>query len=101
MADQAFGSQVYIGHKGVHAVDVPFDPRDVWPDLSPETVARKEDPRGGQGWPVTGTVNGVPFEGHVGLRYGRNYLILPLDVRVAADIVEGDVVEVHLTPRAR
>ena len=100
MARQAFRSQVFVGHKDVHAVDVPFDPGQVWPDLSPEAMTREEDPRGGRGWPVAATVNGVRFEGHVGLRYDRNYLILGSDVRAAAGIVDGDVVEVDLLPRS-
>ena len=101
MADQAFRSEVSVGTWVSTLSTSPLDPSKVWPDLSTAAMIREEDPRGGQGWPVTATVNGVRFDGHVGLRYGRNYLVLGSDVRLATGAVEGDVVEVHLQPRTQ
>jgi hypothetical protein len=45
-------------------------------------------------------VNGVRFEGYVGRRYGRSYIVLPPDLRLEAEIVEGDAVEVRLVSRS-
>lgn len=47
---------------------------------------------------MTGTVDGAPFAGFVGHRYGRSYLILPAAFRRDHQIDTGDVVEVAVEP---
>ncbi len=100
MAVETFQAEVVVGHKDTHVVIVPFDPAIRWPDLAPVALSLDDDPRGGQGWPVAGTVDGQPFRGFVGRRYGRSYLILPPAFRHAHEIDAGDVVEVGLDPAA-
>lgn len=98
MQTERFEAEVVVGHKGTHVVIVPFDPAQRWPGTAPLALSRKQDPRGGRGWPVTGTVDGAAFAGFVGRRYGRSYLILPAAFRQAQRIDEGDVVTVELQP---
>lgn len=100
MTTETFQAEVAVGHKDTHVVIVPFDPARRWPGVAPVALSTDDDPRGGRGWPVTGTVDGQPFRGFVGRRYGRSYVILPAPFRLAHHIDEGDVVEVSLTPGA-
>lgn len=100
MSSETFQAEVVVGHKDTHVVIVPFNPAQRWPRASPVSLSRDDDPRGGRGWAVTGTVDGAPFAGFVGHRYGRSYLILPAAFRQANEIDEGDVVEVALEPDA-
>lgn len=98
MSGDTFQAEVVVGHKDTHVVIVPFDPAQRWPDARPVPLSRDDDPRGGRGWAVTGTVDGAPFDGFVGRRYGRSYLILSPGFRQARQIDEGDVVDVELAP---
>lgn len=98
MSSETFQAEVVVGHKDTHVVIVPFDPAQRWPAAEPVPLSAADDPRGGRGWAVTGTVDGAAFAGFVGRRYGRSYLILPAAFRRAHQIDEGDVVEVALEP---
>ena len=98
MSSETFQAAVEVGHKDTHVVIVPFDPAQRWPEVPPVALSHRDDPRGGRGWAVTGTVDGEPFTGFVGRRYGRSYLILPAAFRQAHQIDEGDVVDVALAP---
>jgi hypothetical protein len=87
-----FEAALFEGHKGVHAVIVPFDPRAVW-ELEPTAL----DPRR-EGWLVAGTVNGVTFEGWIGFRWGRFFLIVDAALRALAKVVVGDRLELAVAP---
>ncbi|MDQ1424849.1 MAG: hypothetical protein QOD72_2347 [Acidimicrobiaceae bacterium] len=98
MTPRTFRTAVTVGHKDTHVVIVPFDPSDVWPGCAPVALSLEEDPRGGRGWPVSGTIGGWPFDGFVGRRYGRSYIILAPAFRTLRAINEGDEVEVTVSP---
>jgi hypothetical protein len=87
-----FEAALFEGHKGVTAVIVPFDPRAVW-ELEPTEL----DPRR-EGWLVAGTVNGVTFEGWIGFRWGRFFLIVDAALRAAAEVEVGDPLEIAVAP---
>jgi hypothetical protein len=101
IAHEGFRAVVGVGHKQTHYVLVPFDPRAKWPDIAPVKIPRPQDPRGGKGWLVTGTINGVPFDGHIGQRYGSTYLILEAPLLAMAKAREGDSVAVDVAPLLR
>jgi len=62
-------------------VDVPFDPRELFGEARP---------------PVHGTVNGYPFRGRIA-KYGGTYLLgFERELREAAGIEEGDVLDLDL-----
>jgi len=91
-----FVGRLEAGHKG-DAVIVPFDPREVW-GREPVDVA---SPAYGRrpGHPVGGTLNGHPFEGWIGHRWNRHFLIIGEDLQRAAGVAAGDDVEVVVEPR--
>lgn len=64
-----FSGELIEGHKGVRVVLVPFDPTSEWGE--PTRLAGRR-----HGWPVRGTANGVAFDGYVGERWGRFFIIL-------------------------
>jgi hypothetical protein len=87
-----FEATLFQGHKGVTAVIVPFDPRATW-DREPVPLdARRE------GWLVAGTVNGARFEGWIGFRWGRFFLIVDAALRAAAEVAVGDALEIAIAP---
>ncbi len=100
VAERAFRTEVITGHKGTYALVVPFDPAEAWPGLAPRPMSKRDDPRGGRGWPVTGSIAGLPFEGFVGRRYGRSYVVLGPALREMAGLEPGDAVDVTLSPGA-
>jgi Domain of unknown function (DUF1905) len=87
-----FSSALIEGHKGVTAVIVPFDPVLVW-DAKPTQL----DPRR-EGWLVSGTLNGVAFEGWIGFRWKRYFIIVDAVMREAIGAVVGDTIEVVVEP---
>jgi hypothetical protein len=87
-----FETALIEGHKGVTAVIVPFDPREAWGSDPVALDARRE------GWLVAGTVNGAAFEGWIGLRWGRFFVIIDPALRAAAGARVGDRLEVAIAP---
>lgn len=87
-----FEAALFEGHKGVTAVIVPFDPRAVW-----ECEPTELDPRR-EGWLVAGMVNGVAFEGWIGFRWGRFFLIVDAALRALARVKVGDLLEIAVAP---
>jgi hypothetical protein len=87
-----FEAPLIEGHGGVTVVIVPFDPREVWAREPTPLDARRE------GWLVAGTVNGVAFEGWIGFRWGRYFLMIGPELRAAAKLAVGDAVEVAVAP---
>ena len=93
-----FEAELIEGHKGVTVVIVPFDPEEQW-SRKPVRLDPRRD-----GWLVTGSANGVRFDGYIGYRWGRFFIIIDLELREAAGGSAGDklcmIVEPTSTMRA-
>jgi hypothetical protein len=92
MDEMRFKAELIEGHKGVTVVIVPFDPEEIW--------ARKPvrlDPRR-EGWLVGGTANGIPFDGYIGQRWNRFFIIIDSVLRDAAKVSVGDTLRLIVRP---
>jgi hypothetical protein len=87
-----FEVELIEGHKGVTVVLVPFDPEEKWS----RKPVRLEGNR--HGWLVVGSVNGVRFDGYIGERWNRFFIIIDRDLREAAKVVVGDTLKVSIEP---
>jgi bacteriocin resistance YdeI/OmpD-like protein/uncharacterized protein DUF1905 len=83
---QAFKAVVEADDRGRVSITVPFDPSAVW-------GARRRHH-------VSGTLNGHPFEGSLGVRGARVFFPLAKRLRAEAGIEPGDVIEVTPAPAA-
>jgi len=93
MADKAeFEAELILGHKGVTAVIVPFDPEEGW-SRKPVRLAQRR-----HGWLVTGTVNRVRFDGYIGERWGRFFITIDPELMTAAGVAVGDKLKVVVQP---
>src|SRR5262245_25103835 len=92
MTKARFESELIEGHKGVTVVLVPFDPERTF-ERPPHRLAGRR-----HGWPVKGTLNRVHFEGYVGDRWGRFFIIVDPELREKARLSVGDVVKVVVEP---
>jgi hypothetical protein len=92
MKKARFESELVEGHKGVVVALVPFDPEAVW-KLKPVRLDPRRD-----GWLVKGTIDDVPFDGYIGYRWNRFFVIVDPDVREHAKARVGDRVAVTLEP---
>jgi len=90
--ERRFAAALMQGHKGITAVIVPFDPKDAWA-LEPLML---DDRR--YGWLVRGTMNGAPFDGWIGHRWGRHFIMVDAELRRAASVSVGDVIDVVIKP---
>jgi Domain of unknown function (DUF1905) len=80
------------GHKGVVVAIVPFDPEDVFGRKPWRLAGRRH------GWPISGSLNGTKFDGYVGERWGRFFIIVDEDLREAAGVAAGDRVALVVAP---
>ena len=95
MADKTeFVAELIEGHKGVTVVIVPFDPEEGWSQKPVRLDSRRH------GWLVTGTVNRMPFEGYIGERWGRFFIVIEPDLRKAAGVSVGDQLKMIVRPTA-
>jgi hypothetical protein len=92
MTKARFDAELFQGHKGVAAVIVPFDPEEAW-HLKPVKLDARRD-----GWLVRGSVNGVRFDGYIGHRWGRFFIMLEPELRETAKVSIGDMVSVLVEP---
>src|SRR5262249_61737238 len=93
VADKAeFEAELIKGHKGVTVVIVPFDPEEGW---SQKPV--RLDPRR-HGWLISGKVNGVRFDGYIGERWGRFFIMIDQELREAARVSVGDTLRLSIEP---
>ena len=93
MADIAeFEAELIEGHKGVTVVIVPFDPEEGWSQKPVRLHSRRH------GWPITGTANRIPFDGYIGERWGRFFIIIDPELRDAADVSVGDKLRMSVKP---
>jgi hypothetical protein len=94
MNKERFEAELFEGHKGVTAIIVPFDPEDVW-QLKPVRLDPRRD-----GWLVKGTVNRTRFDGYIGYRWGKFFIIVDAELRSAAKVSVGDTVSLVVEPTA-
>jgi hypothetical protein len=92
MSKERFDAELFEGHKGVTAVIVPFDPEAVWSRKPVKLDARRD------GWLVRGTVNRVRFDGYIGYRWGRFFIMVDPELRAAAKVEVGDVLSFVVEP---
>ncbi len=91
-----FSAELLDGHKGP-AVLVPFDPEEAW-GIPPRMVAsRVYGARPGH--LVRGTMDGHPFEGWIGHRWGNHFILVDAALRKAAGLAVGREVRVAVEPR--
>ncbi|HEX4385790.1 MAG TPA: hypothetical protein VH083_22690 [Myxococcales bacterium] len=70
MPIKTFKAEVIQGHKGVLAVLVPFDPEELWKQKPVKLAGRRH------GWLVKGSIDGEPFDGYIGLRWDRFFIMV-------------------------
>jgi hypothetical protein len=95
MSKARFDAELVEGHKGVTAVIVPFDPEDVW-QLKPVKLDPRRD-----GWLVKGTLNRTRFDGYIGYRWGKFFIIIEPQLRSAAKVSVGDTLSIVVEPTMR
>jgi hypothetical protein len=89
-----FKTELQAGHQE-DAVELPFDPGETW-GLVPERLWR-----GRNGYKVVAKVNGVTFEGFIVSRQRRSFLLVEDDIKQAAGVGVGDVVNVTVEPQSK
>ena len=92
MRSARFEAPLFEGHKGVTGVMVPFDPVEVWRAPPVRLAGRRH------GWLVTGSANGVRFDGYIGERWNRFFITLGEPLRAAAGVGVGDSVTMVIAP---
>jgi hypothetical protein len=94
MPSARFEAELIEGHKGVTVVIAPFDPEEKWACKPVRLAGRRH------GWLVRGRLDGVAFDGYIGERWGRFFIIVERDLRQAADVAVGETVSVVVSPSA-
>lgn len=95
MAKARFTTELVEGHQGVTVAIVPFDPVEVW-------GADPIELDGGRPcWLVRGTINKARFDGWIGQRWGRHFLIVDEALRRAAKAEVGAPIDVVVEPTTR
>jgi len=89
-----FEAELVEGHKGVTVVIVPFDPEEEW-SRKPVRLDPRRD-----GWLITGSANGVPFDGYIGQRWGRFFIIIDRELRAEAKVSVGENIRLIVEPTA-
>jgi hypothetical protein len=92
MSTARFKAELIEGHKGVTAVMVPFDPEAVWKQKPVRFDARRE------GWLIKGKVNGRAFDGYIGYRWRRYFIMIEPALRKEAKVAIGDTLTVSVAP---
>jgi hypothetical protein len=87
---QSFEAELIQGHKGVIALLVPFDPEEVWGAKPVRLEGRRH------GWLVKGTIGRVPFDGYIGLRWDRFFIMVEPDVLAKAKAQVGQTLKVEV-----
>jgi Domain of unknown function (DUF1905) len=87
-----FEAELIEGHKGVTVVLVPFDPEETWSRKPVRLEGRRH------GWLVVGTANGVRFDGYIGDRWNRFFIIIDRGLRDAANVAVGDTLKMTVEP---
>jgi hypothetical protein len=87
-----FEAELIEGHKGVTVVLVPFDPEQKW-SLKPVRLAGRR-----HGWVIAGSAKGVAFDGYIGERWNRFFIIIEKELREAAKVGPGDMLKMTVLP---
>lgn len=87
-----FEAELIQGHKGVTVVLVPFDPEKKW-SMKPVRLAGRR-----HGWIVACSADGVAFDGYIGERWNRFFIIIDKELRDAARISVGDRLKMMVQP---
>lgn len=85
MRQEKFATAVEAGHKGLIYIRIPFDPSVTW-DVRTRHFVR-------------GSLNGCSFEGEIGFRRRKFYMLLDEELQRVAKLAPGDNVEVAMEPR--
>jgi hypothetical protein len=85
MRQEKFATAVEAGHKGLVYIRIPFDPSVTW-DVRTRHFVR-------------GSLNGCSFEGEIGFRRRKFYMLLDEELQRVAELSPGDSVEVAMEPR--
>ena len=91
-SNATFTGELFEGHKEVTAVIVPFDPQEMW-GLKPVKIDPRRD-----GWLIRGTMNRVRFQGWIGYRWGRFFIMVDPQMREAASVEVGDSIAFNIGP---
>jgi len=94
MIKTRFEAELIQGHKGVTVVIVPFNPETAW-SRKPVRLDPRRD-----GWLVAGTANGIRFDGYIGYRWGRFFIIIEPELRKAAKASVGGTLSMAVAPNA-
>ena len=95
-----FQAELFMGHKNIAAVLVPFAPERVWQSTA-VMVDAPYSRKSQEAYLVRGTVDGTPFDGWIGKRWGRRFIIVDQALRKKAGVAVGDVVEIVVSARRR
>src|SRR5215471_12898796 len=87
-----FEAQLIEGHKGVTVVLVPIDPEEKWSRKPVRLAGRRH------GWLIVGSANGVRFDGYIGERWNRLFIIIDSELRDAANVTVGDTLKMSVEP---
>jgi hypothetical protein len=87
---ESFEAELFQGHKGVTAVIVPFDPEELWNAKPVRLEGRRH------GWLVKGTIGGVPFDGYIGLRWDRFFIMVEPALLAKAKARVGQTLKVEV-----
>jgi len=87
-----FEAELIEGHKAVTVVLVPFNPEESWSRKPVRLAGRRH------GWLITGTANGVKFDGYIGERWNRFFIIIDGGLRDAARVKIGDKLRLTVVP---
>src|SRR3954462_5319450 len=86
MGKVRFEAELIEGHKGVTVVLVPFDPEERWSRKPVRLDSRRH------GWLVAGSANGIGFDGYIGERWNRFFIIIDSGLREAAKVEVGQAI---------
>jgi hypothetical protein len=87
-----FDAELIQGHKNVAAVIVPFDPERLWSQKPLRLEGRRH------GWLITGTADGVRFDGYIGERWGRFFIIIDHELRKEGGFSIGHTLTMVIEP---
>jgi len=87
-----FRGLLLSGHKGITAVEVPFDPREEWRSAPVPLY------RGRRGHPVFGRLNGRPFESAIVGRMRRFFVVVDARLAREAGLRVGDAADIVVWP---
>jgi hypothetical protein len=92
-----FEAELIMGHKNIAAVIVPYDPEKYWGTKPVPFDGYLKKPMPAH--LVTGTIDGTPFDGWIGKRWGRFFIIIDQALRKRAGVAVGDRVEIAVSER--